>query len=134
MISVNLAFNGYVGLSTDQKPTEDVNNGSRFYEMNTQKNYMFDAENAQWIEQPAEGGGSTSEAFIVTIGDSGSETTAEEVIDAFMSGIGVWVHGPNQDSYDALTKISWTDDSFTAYFGSNQATADSDGYLVWYDG
>jgi len=38
------------GLSTDTKPL-DVPNGSSFYEMDTKKVYMFDAENVVWLEQ-----------------------------------------------------------------------------------
>lgn len=41
----------FKGLSTDTKPTDSVPNGSTFYEMDTQKVYMFDAENQLWIEQ-----------------------------------------------------------------------------------
>lgn len=38
------------GLSTDTKPT-DVGNASTFYEMDTKKLYMFDAQNNVWLEQ-----------------------------------------------------------------------------------
>lgn len=38
------------GLSTDTKPTENVGNGSVFFEMNTSKKYMFNEENSTWIE------------------------------------------------------------------------------------
>ena len=38
------------GLSSDKKPT-NVNNASVFYEMDTQKVFMFDETNKQWIEQ-----------------------------------------------------------------------------------
>lgn len=41
----------FKGLSTDTKPIDSVPNGSTFYEMDTQKVYMFDAENQLWIEQ-----------------------------------------------------------------------------------
>lgn len=41
----------YYGKSTDEKPTEDVQNGSTFYEIDTQKVFMFDEETATWIEQ-----------------------------------------------------------------------------------
>lgn len=37
------------GLSTDTKPM-NVPNGSDFFEIDTSKVYMFDAENAQWRE------------------------------------------------------------------------------------
>ena len=40
----------FIGLSTDVKPT-DVNNASTFYEMDTKKLYLFDAQNTVWIEQ-----------------------------------------------------------------------------------
>lgn len=39
------------GLSTDTKPTEGVENGSVFYEMDTHNVFMFDGENVQWLEQ-----------------------------------------------------------------------------------
>ena len=65
MVSENKAYNGYVGLSTDNKPTRSVNNGSMFYEMDTQKKYMFDEEGVQWIEQPAEGGGGATGGSVV---------------------------------------------------------------------
>lgn len=38
------------GLSTDEKPT-DVCNASTFYEMDTKKLFMFDAQNGVWLEQ-----------------------------------------------------------------------------------
>lgn len=41
------------GLSTDQKPM-NVENGSIFYEMDTQNVYMFDGENNAWINQGGE--------------------------------------------------------------------------------
>lgn len=48
------------GLSTDTKPMiyrtatgkeEAIPNASTFYEMDTGKVYMLDAENSQWLEQ-----------------------------------------------------------------------------------
>lgn len=40
----------YRGLSTDEKPTENVVNGSVFIEMDTGKVYMFDGEGSEWKE------------------------------------------------------------------------------------
>ena len=40
----------YRGLSTDNKPTENVVNGSVFIEINTGKVYMFDGEQSEWKE------------------------------------------------------------------------------------
>lgn len=39
------------GLSTDSKPVDSVTNASVFYEMDTKKLFLFDAENQQWLEQ-----------------------------------------------------------------------------------
>lgn len=36
-------------LSTDEKPTEGIVNGSSLIEMDTGTVYMFDAENSQWV-------------------------------------------------------------------------------------
>lgn len=38
------------GLSTDTKPTKDIENGTLFIEMDTGKIYMFDLENEEWKE------------------------------------------------------------------------------------
>lgn len=48
--AVNGAPYEIYGLSTDTKPT-DVFNGSAFYEMDTGKIYLFDAETKTWLEQ-----------------------------------------------------------------------------------
>lgn len=51
MVSANWR-NMYYGLSTDTKPTDDyVPNASSFYEMDTGKVYLYDAENKVWIVQ-----------------------------------------------------------------------------------
>lgn len=44
-------YGDYRGLSTDEKPVKNVPNGSTYYEINTGKVFMFDLDNAQWIEQ-----------------------------------------------------------------------------------
>ena len=41
----------YTGLSTDTKPTENVPNGSSFYEIDTKSMFLFDAENSTWTKQ-----------------------------------------------------------------------------------
>lgn len=40
----------YYGLSTDTKPLEDVPNGSKFFEMDASKVYLFDAHGKEWKE------------------------------------------------------------------------------------
>ena len=38
------------GLSSDEKPIENVGNGSIFFEMDTCKAYMFNSDEKMWIE------------------------------------------------------------------------------------
>ena len=38
----------FYGLSTDNKPTENVENGSTFYCMDTQQLYMWDKQGQVW--------------------------------------------------------------------------------------
>lgn len=40
----------YRGLSTDEKPTENIENGTIFIEIDTGKIYMYDLENEEWKE------------------------------------------------------------------------------------
>ncbi len=135
MITANIAFNGYIGLSTDTKPA--ALNGSRFYEMDTQKSYMYDQEGGQWIEQPASGGGGAgAEPFIITIRDSGSDKTFAEVVTAFENGQTVWTKAVGQDWYDSMTNIQWNESgTYQVSFGSNVAEAgEYDGVLYWSEG
>ena len=65
----------FMGLSSDTKPTgsyesQIIYNGSAFYEMNTGKNYLYDATGATWHEQAgggSGGGGGCSAADVVAI-------------------------------------------------------------------
>lgn len=41
----------YYWLSTDEKPTEGVENADVGYEMDTKKVYLFDQANNVWLEQ-----------------------------------------------------------------------------------
>ena len=52
MISVANQGNVYDlrGLSTDEKPTEKIGNGSTFIEIDTSKIFFFDAESNEWVE------------------------------------------------------------------------------------
>ena len=67
----------YNGLSTDEKPTIGVGNGSRFREMDTNKLYAFDGASQTWIYLP---GGNPGSAY--TAGDGikiiGGEISIDE--------------------------------------------------------
>lgn len=58
-----------VGLSTDEKPVININNGDMFFEMDTNKNYIFDKQNSTWREisanEGSSSGGSGGEGFLV---------------------------------------------------------------------
>lgn len=41
----------FYGKSGDEKPTDGVSNADIFYEMDTQKVYLFDADDKVWLEQ-----------------------------------------------------------------------------------
>lgn len=41
----------FYGVSTDAKPTENAHNADIYYEMDTQKVYLYDESNSVWLEQ-----------------------------------------------------------------------------------
>ena len=41
----------YVGMSTDEKPIDNVQKGDLFHEIDTSNDYRFDKENNQWVLQ-----------------------------------------------------------------------------------
>lgn len=65
MVSINRrvlygeVYNDIRCLSTDEKPTEDVKNGSVLTEIDTGTRYLFDAVGREWHEVPSGGGGGT---------------------------------------------------------------------------
>ena len=60
MVSVDRLTTGYVGLSTDEKPTVALRNGDTFVEMDTNKLFAWDEDGGQWLEQVSAGGGGNS--------------------------------------------------------------------------
>lgn len=47
----NLKQAEFYGLSTDEKPVDNIPNASTFYEMDNKKVFLFDKQNKRWIEQ-----------------------------------------------------------------------------------
>lgn len=85
-------------------------------------------------QRSVESGGGSAEAFIVTIGDNGSDKTFAEIVEAFTSGQCVWCKAPGQDWYDLLISINWDESTstFSATFASNVAEAAAyDEVLYW---
>jgi hypothetical protein len=48
--TIDCAPKDFIGLSTDAKP-QGVPNTSSFYEMDTKKMFLYDAQNRTWLEQ-----------------------------------------------------------------------------------
>ncbi|MBO5969217.1 MAG: hypothetical protein J6S14_12050 [Clostridia bacterium] len=75
MVSLNYSsgtgYCVYAGLSTDTKPTEGINTGSKFREVDTGKEYFFDSESSEWII-PGGGGGGDAKSAKVGTGKVGS--------------------------------------------------------------
>lgn len=46
-------------LSTDEKPTQGIRNGSACVEIDTGRTYLFDLDNGTWHEVQSGGGGSS---------------------------------------------------------------------------
>lgn len=57
----------YFFLSTDQKPTEGVGNGSAGIEMDTSKVYFFDVDNTTWLEWGAESNAESNAASALSM-------------------------------------------------------------------
>ena len=98
--AINRPISEIVGLSTDTKPTEKVEdfyiqNGSLFIEMDTNKEYLFDAENKEWKLAASGGGG----------GGGGSATLIEKSITA--NG----TYNASSDSADGYSKVTVDVDS-----------------------
>ena len=54
------AFNDVRCLSTDEKPVTDIKNGSVLTEIDTGKQYLFDADSSTWFEYSGGGGSAAS--------------------------------------------------------------------------
>ena len=105
MISnVDNSMQKYRGLSTDTKPAAAP--GSEFFEMDTGKTYLYDAEGTQWTEQPASGGGGGSvgvqESDVNFIDYDGTVVAAYSAADfANLTAL------PANPSHDGLTSQGW---------------------------
>lgn len=94
-------------LSTDTKPTNGIANGSKLYEMDTGKRYMFDEENSTWIQVSTgeDGGSSGSGGAMLTMitydtdhSTYVSDKAFEEIDAAFKSGVALYACENDLDS------------------------------------
>lgn len=91
--------------STDVKPTEGIGNGSQLREMDTGKDYAFDAESGEWLEQPEEGGGggggggAGAGPLVVEFQEDSDylNKTGQEIKDAFLNSAVFLVYGDSTE-------------------------------------
>lgn len=119
----------YVGLSTDEKPVESVDNGDEFQEIDTGKVYKFDIDTTQWYEQPTGGGGvsitlesigifTPPDRTIYAVGQT-FDSTGLEVIARYNVGLSKFITNYTLSPTGALTIddefiiISYTEDGIT---------------------
>lgn len=86
--SINRPLSEIVGLSTDVKPTDKVEgvpiqNGSTFFEMDTNKKYRFDIESKQWNLVDGGGGGGSATLIDKTITANGTYNASDEGVDGY---------------------------------------------------
>lgn len=82
--------NEYYGLSGDDKPIGTPLNGRKFTEMDTSKEYRFDAENQQWLQQSGGGGGSSTLSGLTDV-DISNPTDGQVLV--YNAESGKWVNG-----------------------------------------
>lgn len=119
----------YVGLSTDEKPVESVDNGDEFQEIDTGKVYKFDIDTTQWYEQPTGGGGvsitlesigifTPPDRTVYAVGQT-FDSTGLEVIARYNVGLSKFITNYTLSPTGALTIddefiiISYTEDGIT---------------------
>lgn len=85
MITINNLTSEYVGLSTDEKPVENVRNGSTFFEVDTSTNYAFDEEHSAWVEQTGSGSGGTGSIELgkIIVTNNSSDTVSIVGLETF---------------------------------------------------
>ena len=131
MITANIAFNGYIGLSTDTKPA--ALNGSRFYEMDTQKSYMYDQEGGQWIEQPASGGGGGSTGGgAIFVKMEKDEQNLEYVLDTTYADILAAIEAGQQVILDADLE-SYSIGLYDGYYVCTTCQTSEGNEYIWFD-
>lgn len=83
--------NEYYGLSGDDKPLGTPLNGRKFTEMDTSKEYRYDAENQQWLEQSGGGGGGSTALSGLTDVDISNPTNGQVLV--YNAETGKWENG-----------------------------------------
>jgi len=105
------------GLSTDTKPT-DTPNGSEFREMDTGKDFMYDAASGAWKEQPTSGasGGGGGGVFVVTKSNGALDKTYAEIDAAYEANQIVMLKSLYNDTPFASYLISFVHDDIAGKY------------------
>lgn len=87
----------FIGLSTQSKPTpetsENVTDGSTFYEADTSKLYIF--YKTQWYEKTATGGGGSTINVVQTTGESTTDVMSQKAVTDIIGDIETALHTIN---------------------------------------
>lgn len=97
----------YCGLSTDEKAAIKANNADKFYEIDTAKEYRYNAASNEWIEQPAD----------TAAVDTGLPPITSETSGHFLSNDGNATHWQaiaSEDFIITLTEATPADGTYTA--------------------
>lgn len=95
----------YACLSTDNKPTTGISNGSTCFVMNSGKTYIFDEENGEWVEVEGSGGGGGGgggDYSAVTVTIAGEQPSVNMVLPNEEVGL-VYQEGVEAGVYEAPT-------------------------------
>ena len=106
-------------LSTDTKPTVDVATGSKAYEIDTSKTYMFDEESGQWrqVSFNGGGGGGSSEVgeAIVTVNNITGEAFEQQSGVPNCREAGPWGDEEPIDLPDVVADFTYFDEGVSTY-------------------
>lgn len=118
--SINRLLCHFVGLSTDTKPIGTytdksgkvflLENGSSFEEMDTNKKYLYDAENQQW--NLASSGGGSATLIEKSISANGVYNASEDNADGY-SKVTVDVAGGGGETFEVEMTLARVDSSET---------------------
>lgn len=85
--------NEYYGLSGDNKPLGTPLNGRKFTEMDTSKEYRYDAENQQWLQQSGGGGGGGGSSTLSGLTDVDISNPSDGQTLVYNATSGKWENG-----------------------------------------
>ena len=97
-------------LSTDQKPTNGIYNGSKLTCIDTSENFLFDASAKTWVKQKSSSGGDDDEPS----GNTASNSEIDSALDNYFPGDGTTDDSPPSGNTASNDEI---DNALDSIFG-----------------